>query len=183
VRRIHGASQRVLASADRTTTARRHAISPASRVSAAASPPRRRNRCAVSATGPVSCGARVEFGEQPRESRRPEELAQPLAVGFAAREIGECERQRGIVRSAALFESRAASACSWSAVRVRAAAISPVCASRFSSVPYSVISFAAPFSPIPFTPGMLSEGSPTRARRSSTRAGGTPKRSSTSAGP
>ncbi len=95
--------------------------------------------------------------------------AQPASIGTSDRSV-ESSRL-----------SRASSAC---AIRPSRAFFAFTCSADASSVsrsPYSPISFAAPFSPMPFTPGMLSEGSPTRARTSSSFDGGTPKRSSTAA--
>ena len=56
-------------------------------------------------------------------------------------------------------------------------------ASTASREPKSRISSDAVFSPIPGTPGTLSDGSPASARRSATFPGGTPKTSSTCASP
>ena len=56
-------------------------------------------------------------------------------------------------------------------------------ASTASREPNSRISSDAVFSPIPGTPGTLSDGSPASARRSATFPGGTPKTSSTCASP
>ncbi len=56
-------------------------------------------------------------------------------------------------------------------------------ASTASSVPYSPMSWAAPFGPMPGTPGTLSTGSPINACTSITLSGVTPNLASTSAGP
>ena len=80
---------------------------------------------------------------------------------------------------ASSFESRASSACSRSPSRAFFALTCSAPSSNASRLPHSRISFAAPFSPMPFTPGMLSLGSPTSERTSSSIAGGTPNRSST----
>ncbi len=61
-------------------------------------------------------------------------------------------------------ESRAASAWASSASRWRLPATSPAWARMASSEPYCSSSWRAPLSPIPFTPGTLSELSPTSAR-------------------
>ena len=60
--------------------------------------------------------------------------------------------------------------------------ISPAWATTPSSEPCSASHFAAVFGPTLGTPGTLSTGSPTRVRKSTIRAGGTPNFAATPAG-
>jgi len=71
------------------------------------------------------------------------------------------------------FEARACSAFSAIAF-ARAGESSPACASTSSSEPYWATSCAAVLSPIPGTPGMLSEVSPLSPMKSGTCSGVTP---------
>ena len=81
------------------------------------------------------------------------------------------------------FDSRALSALSMSAWRRLSCLISPARLSSVSRSPYSPISCAAVFTPMPGTPGTLSVESPISACTSMTLSGGTPNFSITSARP
>ena len=130
-------------------------------------------------------------------SRRSEANSSSAKSGRSFSGSGPSQRRRssssGTGRSqrivASCFESRAVSASRASASRIFFAPRTPVrstasrCARISSTGPSSRTSVAAVFSPMPATPGMLSIGSPMRPRTSGTRAGSTPKRSRTSAGP
>ena len=72
------------------------------------------------------------------------------------------------------FDIRASSACSTRFCLRLAPEISSTLASTRSSVPNRCSSWVAVFSPIPGTPGMLSEVSPRSPIRSVISAGGTP---------
>ena len=81
------------------------------------------------------------------------------------------------------LEMRALSACSISISRRLLAFIKGAASSTASTVPYSLISCAAPFGPMPGTPGTLSTESPISACTSITLSGVTPNLASTSARP
>ena len=101
---------------------------------------------------------------------------------------GACTSRSSSVTSSATSRF---SVTSWREMRIRSAlsssdsrrlgcVISPARASSVSRSPYSLISSAAVFSPIPGAPGTLSTESPDRACTSTTRSGPTPNFSNTS---
>ena len=94
------------------------------------------------------------------------ELPQSRGVGLANAQLFErrarSARSSRIVTSS--FDSRARAACSSSASRGRFFVILSARARIASSDPNSVTSSRAVLSPMPFTPGTLSDESPTSAR-------------------
>ena len=82
-----------------------------------------------------------------------------------------------------LRETRASSACSMRFSRRLGCLISSARASSESRSPYSVMSWAAVLTPMPATPGTLSDESPARAWTSMTLSGATPNFSLTSSTP
>ena len=88
-----------------------------------------------------------------------------------------------VSRMTSAFDSRAWSAKVMRLSRRLSCLISDARSSSVSRSPNSLMSRAAVFTPIPGTPGTLSEESPISACTSTTLDGGTPKRSITSASP
>jgi hypothetical protein len=104
-----------------------------------------------------------------KTSRRRERSGSALANAVTSTSTS---MSRTIVASR--FEMRALSACSIRFSRRFVALISCACSSTPSSVPYSCRSWAAVLSPIPGTPGMLSDVSPFSPMKSGTSSGGIP---------
>ena len=142
--------------------------------------------CATSGAAPLGTRSRrSEVNSSSAKSGRSFSASGP-SQRRRSRSSATGRSQRIVARS---FESRAVSASRASVSRSFFAPRTPLCSTasrcaRISSTgPSSRTSVAAVFSPMPETPGMLSIGSPMRPRTSGTRAGSTPKRSRTSAGP
>ena len=130
-------------------------------------PPRRRDTRGVVSP---SCSSR-RFSSSSRNSS-----AERVAVGLGQRHRLGVELDRQVVAQARQLarEPRHVGAGAQRLARALRRRSRPGCASSASSEPCARSSSAAPFSPMPFTPGMLSDESPISERRSSICAGGTP---------
>ena len=133
------------------------------------------------AAGSASSSSSTRFSRLRNSKRRNISFSCERSGGESTTSAGSksSSRSRRIVASS--FAAFACSACS----RIdfeRAGVSSSTCSSTSSSEPYWAISWPAVLSPIPGTPGMLSEGSPFRPMKSGTCSGLIPSRSSTRSG-
>ena len=131
----------------------------------------------------AAAGHRLALGQrffEPLQHRPQLELAHELAQGAAVGLATPSPSPRSTPVSmsycsvASCFDMRASSACSTRFCLRLAPEISSTLASTSSSEPNCCSSWVAVFSPIPGTPGMLSEVSPRSPIRSVTSSGGTP---------
>jgi hypothetical protein len=102
---------------------------------------------------------------------------------FFSKVAGSAGAGTSSLRVTSCLETRISSAFCSSDSRRLGCLISPVRSSNASRVPYSLISCAAVFTPMPGAPGTLSVESPASACTSMTLSGVTPNFSNTASGP